>query len=113
GCEFLRRLVQGTGRAPVDTDPEDGTMGPGRPGGAELDPSDGAGQLVAELLDCRAVGLLELVSDLLVGVAALRPAGPVDRYADRGLSGLDRRVIAVAKHLHPADGAFRKNRPQL
>ncbi len=83
-------------------------MRPGRPAWPvrqELDPPDEAGQLVAQLPEHRAVGLLECGHGLLIGLLALGSACPGDKGPDRGLSWLDLRVVAMLQHLNPLDGA--------
>ena len=42
--------------------------------------------------------------------ATHRPARLVDEDPDRGVPGLDRRVIAVPQHIHPGERALRENR---
>src|SRR5204862_5152194 len=104
---FLRHFVRRPGPSPAPADPEDGAMRPARcparPVREELDPLDEAGQHVAHLLERRAVGVLERLYSLLVGLLAFRSACPADEDPDRGLSRLDLRGVAVPELLAPLD----------
>src|ERR1700681_286945 len=90
-----------------------GLLRPDRAVGLELQPRDGAGQFVVQLLDALAVGLLERIDDVLVGFLALGPVRPGEEDPDGDISRLYSRVIPVLQYLDPVDCAVRKDRPDV
>ena len=52
-----------------------------------------------QLLDPFAVGLGPFVQGLPAVPVLLRPARPVDEDPDRGVTGLDSRIVAVSQHV--------------
>src|SRR5580700_6229470 len=116
GGEFLCRFIQWPSGPAASADLQDMTavlLCPVRAVRLELHPRDEAGQFVVQLLEALAVGFLERVDDVLVGLLALGPVRLGEEDPDRDVSRLYRRVVPVLQYLDSADYVVRKERPDV